>query len=160
LLLSSAQVDSGYGLVAGVLLLMGIGMGAAMAPATDSVMGALPLEKASVGSAMNDTTRMVGASLGVAVLGSVLSSGYRSHVDVTGLPAAAAAAARDSLGGALQFGGGHGPLVESAQQAFVVGMHTTSLVAAGIAFTGALFALAFLPAREREASLVAEPVAA
>jgi EmrB/QacA subfamily drug resistance transporter len=160
LLLSSAQADSGYGLVAGVLLLMGFGMGTAMAPATDSVMGALPLEKASVGSAMNDTTRMVGASLGVAVLGSVLSSGYRSNLDVTGLPAVAAAAARDSLGGALQVAGGHGPLVESAQHAFVVGMHATSLVAAGIAFAGALLALAFLPAREREATFVAEPVAA
>ncbi len=147
-LLSTAQVDSGYGLVAGVLVLMGVGMGSSMAPATDSVMGALPLEKASVGSAMNDTTRMVGGALGVAVLGSVLSSDYRSHVDVSGLPAPAAAAARDSLGGALHVAAGHGPLVASAHEAFVSGMSTASLAAAGVAVAGALFALVFLPARD------------
>jgi hypothetical protein len=121
-----------------------------MAPATDSVMGSLPPEKASVGSAMNDTTRMVGGALGVAVLGSLLSSGYRAELDVTGLPAPAAEAARESLGGAIQVAGGHGPLLQSAQEAFVTGMSTASLVAAGVAFAGALFALAFLPARERQ----------
>jgi EmrB/QacA subfamily drug resistance transporter len=155
LLLSTAGADSGYGLVAGVLTLMGLGMGAAMAPATDSVMGALPLDKASVGSAMNDASRMVGGALGVAVLGSVLASGYRSELDVTGLSPAAAGAARDSLGGALHVAGGAGPLVDSAQSAFVSGMTTASLVAAAIALAGAVFALVVLPAREPEAEVEA-----
>jgi hypothetical protein len=101
---------------------------------------------------MNDTTRMVGGALGVAVLGSILSSGYRSHVDVTGLPAPAADAARDSLGGALQVANGHGALVASAQDAFVGAMSTASLAAAAIALAGALVALVFLPSRERAAS--------
>ena len=79
-------------------------MGMAMAPATDSVMGSLPLEKASVGSAVNDTTRTTGGALGVAVLGSLLASQYRGDMDdaVSGLPHDAAAdLASDTLGGGL-----------------------------------------------------------
>ena len=72
--------DSGYGLVAAHLLVLGFGMGLAMAPATDAVMGSLPIEKASVGSAVNDTTRTMGGALGVAVLGSLLSSQYRGDM--------------------------------------------------------------------------------
>ena len=55
-------------------------MGMTMAPATESVMGSLPREKAGVGSAVNDTTRQVGGALGVAVIGSVVSSVYAGHV--------------------------------------------------------------------------------
>ncbi|CAA9528930.1 MAG: Uncharacterized MFS-type transporter [uncultured Thermoleophilia bacterium] len=149
LLLSTAETTSGYGLVGTVLVLMGLGMGSAMAPATEAVMGSLPPEKASVGSAMNDTTRMVGGALGVAVLGGVLGSHYRSHVDVTGLDGPAAEAARDSLGGALQMAAGNDAVLASAQQAFVGGMTTATLAAAAVAFAGALFAAVVLPSRER-----------
>jgi EmrB/QacA subfamily drug resistance transporter len=157
LLLSTATVDSGYGLVAAVLLTMGIGMGLAMAPATDSVMGSLPLAKASVGSAMNDTTRMVGGALGVAILGSLLSSGYSSAVEpaTASLPAPAAEAASDSLGGALavasQVGGATGrALTESAQTAFVSGMNGAAIVAAAVVLAGSLAALFLLPSREAD----------
>ena len=153
-LLAHAQVDSGYGLVAAVLAIMGLGMGFAMAPATDSVMGSLPLEKASVGSAMNDTTRMVGGALGVAVLGSLLSSGYRSH-----LPASAGDAARDSLGGALYVAGPHSALADTARHAFVSGMGTAALAAGAIALVGALLALVFLPAREHSVVVELAPPA-
>ena len=150
-LLSNARTDTGYGLVAAVLVLMGLGMGAAMAPATESVMSALPLERASVGSAMNDTTRMVGGAVGVAVLGSILSSAYRASVDVSGLPPARAAAAHDSLGGALQAALGNQHVIASAQHAFVSGMSTASLVAAGVCAAGAAVAVVVLPARARVA---------
>jgi EmrB/QacA subfamily drug resistance transporter len=166
LVLSTATVGSGYGLVAAALVLTGLGMGAAMAPATESVMGSLPLEKASVGSAMNDTTRMIGGALGVAVLGSLLSTGYHDelHPAAFDLHGPAAATARDSLGGALQVGGTSGPLADAARHAFVSGMHTAALAAAGVAIVGALLSLAFLPAREPalEAAprLVAEPLPA
>jgi hypothetical protein len=118
-----------------------------MAPATESVMGSLPLAKASVGSAVNDATRTTGGALGVAVLGSLLSSGYRADMDgsLTGLPSSAAAAARDSLNGALALGDGH--LAGVAREAFVGGMHKAAIVAAAIALAGAVIALAFLPAR-------------
>jgi predicted MFS family arabinose efflux permease len=142
-LLAQADVGSGEALIAAVLAIMGLGMGLAMAPATESVMGSVPKERASVGSAMNDTTRMVGGALGVAILGSILSSGYRGHLGA-GVPSGA----RDSLGAALQVGGPH--LVDHARHAFVAGMSTASLVAAAVAFAGAVVAFVALPKRERE----------
>ena len=78
-LLSLADAASGYGLIAGALVLLGLGMASAMAPATDAIMGSLPEAKMSVGSAINDTTRVAGGALGVAVLGSLLASGYRGQ---------------------------------------------------------------------------------
>ena len=57
---------------------MGLGMGLAMSPATEAIMGALPKAKAGIGSAMNDVVREVGGTLGVAVLGSVLTSSFAS----------------------------------------------------------------------------------
>ena len=80
LLFSRASATSGYPLVGAVLVIIGLGMGLAMAPATDSIMGSLPPEKAGVGSAMNDTTREIGGALGVAVMGSITSSVYGSRI--------------------------------------------------------------------------------
>src|SRR5439155_23364567 len=102
-LASTVGPSSGYGLVAIVLPLLGIGMGLTMAPATDSIMGSLPLAKAGVGSAMNDTTRQVGGALGVAGVGSVVSSSYAAAVRpaLAGLPRPAASAAGDSIGAAV-----------------------------------------------------------
>lgn len=161
-LMTGYQVDTGYGFVALTEVILGLGIGMAMAPATESIMGSLPLAKASVGSAVNDATRTTGGALGVAVLGSLLSSGYRADMDaaVSGLPTAAADTARDSLGGALAVAahGGGSQLVTTAQEAFVNGMHTAVMVAAAIALAGALIALVFLPARAPEQAV--EPLAA
>ena len=156
--LSGAGVDTGYGPVGLALVVLGFGMGATMAPATEAIMGSLPLAHAGVGSATNDTTRMVGGALGVAVLGSLLSSGYGAGMNgaLAGLPGPAADAAHDGIGGAVavadRLGGPAGEaLVATAKTAFVSGMETTVLAAAAIAFAGALIALAFLPAREESA---------
>ena len=130
-LLATADVDSGYGLVALSLTQMGFGISLAMAPATEAIMGSLPKAKAGIGSAMNDVVREVGGTLGVAVLGSILSSAYASGMDdaTAALPHEAAHAATDSVGGAhevaAQVGGGTGAqLVASANQAFVDAMTT------------------------------------
>ena len=135
---------------------LGQGMGLAMSPATDAIMGALPRAKAGIGSAMNDVVREVGGTLGIAVLGSLLTSSYGAGMDdaVAGLPDTAAAAAGDSVGGAhevaAQIGGSGGArLVDSANTAFVDAMATTSSIAAAAAVVGALIALAFLPSRTR-----------
>jgi EmrB/QacA subfamily drug resistance transporter len=155
-ILSTAGVSSGYGLVLATILVLGIGMGLAMAPATDSIMGSLPLAQAGVGSAVNDTTRMVGGALGVAILGSVLSASYHATIvgsaAIAGLPSSAAAAASNSLGGAVevarQLGGGAAQSIHSvASQAFVHAMGQAVLVGAAVALAGAIFALAWLPAR-------------
>ena len=134
-------MTSGYGIVLAVIVTMGVGMGLAMAPATESIMGSLPKAKAGVGSAVNDTTREVGGALGVAILGSLLAAGYHSSMDasaaVQALPAPAAAAAHDSLGGAMhvagQLGAAGQPLLADATRAFVDAMSSTVLVGAAVA---------------------------
>ncbi|MGZ4702116.1 MAG: MFS transporter, partial [Ilumatobacteraceae bacterium] len=88
-ILSFLDASSGYGHVLAGMFVMASGMGLTMTPMTELIMSSVPRDKAGVGSAMNDTTREVGTTLGVAVLGSILSSGYNSNLGgaVTGLPA-------------------------------------------------------------------------
>jgi hypothetical protein len=151
--LATTSIDSGYGHVAITLVLLGIGMGTAMAPATDSIMGSLPLAKAGVGSAMNDTTRQIGGALGVAILGSILASVYASGMGsaVAGLPPEAAGYAQDSIGGAYrvasQLGAAGEQLIAAANQSFVDAMSIAVWVAAGIALLGAVITALFLPAK-------------
>ncbi|MCU1375211.1 MAG: drug resistance transporter [Actinomycetia bacterium] len=162
---SRLGVESAYWQVAMSMMIMAGGMALVMAPATESIMGSLPPAKAGVGSAVNDTTREVGGALGVAVLGSIASSGYAHSIgkviDGTAMPASAAHAVKDSLGGALQVAGRIGgqpgaALTDAARHAFVDGMGVTLLIAAGVALLGAVIALAFLPARAEELELDAE----
>ncbi len=155
LLLSRATTHSPYAFLALIVTILGIGMGTAMSPATESIMGSLPQEKAGVGSAVNDTTRQVGGALGVAVLGSLTASAYHARMSASavlkGLPAPARAAAHDSIGGASQVAkllGPHGAaLAAQANAAFVHAMSQTVVVGALFALMGSLVALAFLPAR-------------
>jgi EmrB/QacA subfamily drug resistance transporter len=153
-------VDTTYfSKVAGSLTAMGFGMGLAMAPATDAIMGSLPKAKAGIGSAMNDVVRELGGTLGVAVLGSVVSSSYASSMDGAAdrLPHEAAEAASDSVGGAHEVaaeigGGAAAKLVTLADAAFIEAMTTAAGLAAGVALVGALVAAAFLPSRAAEES--------
>jgi predicted MFS family arabinose efflux permease len=151
---STSTVGSGYPRVAIAMVLLGSGMGLALAPSTESIMGALPRNEAGVGSAVNDTSREVGAALGVAVIGSMLSSLYGSQFAEhapDALPAAARHAADNSLGAALQVSGQLGSagatVAEVAKEAFVYAMSRASLVTAAIAVVGAFVAWRFLPAR-------------
>jgi EmrB/QacA subfamily drug resistance transporter len=152
-LLSTVQLGDGYGPVAAMLALLGIGMGLTVAPATESIMGSLPLAKAGVGSAMNDTTRQVGGALGVAVLGSVLAAGYRTAIQPTlrDAPPQLAQAAGDSIGAAAAIAAQLGPagrgLLEAARAAFLQGMGDAVQVGAGVAAFAALLVLLFLPGR-------------
>jgi EmrB/QacA subfamily drug resistance transporter len=152
--MSLIDAESGYALVGVSMALFGIGMGATMAPATESIMTALPRSHAGVGSAMNDTTRMVGGSFGVAVLGSLLSSGYGDQMDAAtaDLPAGTAAAASDSLGAtaavAARLGGENGSaLLDAGRAAFASSMGDVAIVAAAVALTGAAIAFAAIPGR-------------
>src|SRR6202042_2461570 len=69
-----------YGIIAAQMVLYGLGLGFTSAPATESIMGAVSLRQAGVGSAVNDTTRLLGGTLGVAVIGSVYASLYNSRL--------------------------------------------------------------------------------
>jgi EmrB/QacA subfamily drug resistance transporter len=148
--------DTGGLQIAAALGTLGLGMGFAMSPATEAIMGSLPRAKAGIGSAMNDVVRELGGTLGVAVLGSILASSYGSSMEdaTAGLPHPAAEAAGDSVGaahevGAQLAGGAGAKLVATADGAFVDALTTTATLAAAAAVIGALIALAFLPSRAR-----------
>jgi len=127
-----------------------------MAPATESIMGSLPRAKAGVGSAMNDTTRQVGGAVGVALLGSILTSHYTSAV-ATGLgghvPSGLAHDASQSIGSAVGLAANpvnraFAPqILEVSKQSFVEGLHTAVIIGAAIIIIGAIAVLRWLPAR-------------
>jgi EmrB/QacA subfamily drug resistance transporter len=157
--ISTASQTTSYGVIAAQMIVFGTGMGLSQAPATEAIMGAIPIEKAGVGSAVNDATRLFGGTLGVAVVGSVAASLYTSRLAATipaGLPARAVTAARGSVGGAVGAAqqisqAGIAPLGlrlhEAAVLAFLHSMAGGCLVAGGVAAVGALVAVFLLPAR-------------
>jgi MFS family permease len=159
------QVDSPYSDIFWRLMLMSAGMGLTMAPATESVMGSLPIFKAGVGSAVNDTTRQVGGALGVAVIGSVLATTYGNRIGdfLSGLglplPQAAVESAQNSIGAIKN---GLVPRLQEmglseqaatvnaeANSAFVSAVHWGVVTAAAATFIGVVMVLLFLPARPR-----------
>ncbi|MEO7744672.1 MAG: MFS transporter, partial [Actinomycetota bacterium] len=99
LVISRVGVDLIYWQLATGLVLFGAGMGLAGTPATTAITASLPREKQGVGSAVNDTSRELGSALGIAVLGSVLNSTYRSALPdaVTGVPAGLVERAQTSI---------------------------------------------------------------
>jgi hypothetical protein len=153
-LASTSTTTTGYPRLGVAMLLLGAGLGLSSAPATESIMGSLPRNRAGVGSAVNDTAREVGGALGVAIVGSIMSSLYRSRLASglpTNVPPDAAAAARDSLGSALQVSGRVGAsgsqIADVAREAFVAAMSRASIVTACVAAVGAIVAWRYLPAR-------------
>ena len=138
-----------------LLLVQGIGMANVMAPATESIMSTLPRERAGAGSAVNNTLRQVGGALGVAILGSVLSTSYRgkisSTLDALHLPAAQHQAAGESIGALSQIigrgGKPSGPVWIKGQDAFVHAMHITSAGSALVVLAGLLVVLRWLPGK-------------
>jgi EmrB/QacA subfamily drug resistance transporter len=139
--------------VGAAFFLMAVGMANVMPPATEAIMATLPREKAGVGSAVSNTIRQLGGALGVAALGAVISSVYRSNLgDATaGLPAAAADTAKESISGAYGVAGQAGPaapaLLQQANDAFVTAMHHASIGTTVFALLGAVVAAVWLPAR-------------
>jgi EmrB/QacA subfamily drug resistance transporter len=157
LVAASTPTDAAYwGKVLAAMALMAAGLAFTTGPATDAIMGALPLAKAGAGSAVNDTTRELGGTLGVAIVGSVLNSAYGSHVlgglVALGAPATAGHQAAQSVVAGISAAGRFPAGVRDAaeavvQSAFMAGLHRGSLVAAGAAAAGVLVALLLVPAR-------------
>jgi MFS family permease len=141
---------SGYWLLAAGLVPLGAGMGLAMTPATSGITAALPAAQQGVGSAINDLSREVGGAVGIAVLASVLTSTYQSHLRLSQhLPAAAAAQARASVALASHLGG---TVAARADVAFTGGMHLALLIAAGIVAVAAVGVAALLRGQDRAAA--------
>ena len=146
---------SPYWLMVIALVTTATGLALFMPPSTQIIVTSLPKHKAGVGSAVNDTTREVGASIGIAVLGTLLTVGYRSRMSTaTGdLPDAAAEAASDSIGAALRVAEGlpaerAARLAESAVDAFNRGMTLAMGVSAALLALTAAAAYLLFP-RER-----------
>jgi hypothetical protein len=125
----------------------GAGLGLAMPSAMNAAIGALSAERSGAGSALIQALRQVGASLGAAILGTVLSSAYQAHLHLAGLPTAAADAARSGVSGgvAVAHALGSAPLLGEVDAAFVHGLDVMLWCCAGVAVVAALLALAFLP---------------
>lgn len=148
--LAQVQPATPYVTVMGAVMLMGAGMGLVMAPASTVIMNALPQHQAGAGSAVNDTVREVGGALGVAVIGSLISAGYRAHLHLPAvLPTAVAHTARSSIAAAdivAQRAGAAGPAVTAgAHSAFTTAMGHGFEVAAAVALLGAVLAWVRLP---------------
>ncbi|WP_202867609.1 DHA2 family efflux MFS transporter permease subunit [Kribbella pittospori] len=141
------SVDAGYGYTAIWVSLVGVSIGFTLPPVMDLAIGALTVERSGSGSGLIQALRQVGGTIGVAILGTVLNSAYRDHLNVGGLPPAVADAARDSASGAVAIAAHtNAPaLAESAREAFVHGMSATLWTCSGIAAVGFVLALAFLP---------------
>jgi EmrB/QacA subfamily drug resistance transporter len=135
------------------MMVMAGGMALSTPSLTASIMSAVPLGRAGVGSAMNDTTRELGGALGVAVLGSLAVSRYDSLIAgaINQLPPVAHSAANSSLSGALEVAGQlpgreGAALANTARDAYVSGMNTATLVAAIAAAIGSVVVYRMLPA--------------
>ncbi len=166
LLLSTIAADSPYPMVISFFMVMAAGMGMTMAPATESVMGALPRSKAGVGSAINDTTRQVGGALGVAIIGSVVSSVYGSKIASAasgfGLDAQQTGIAEASLGTAQQLAAGLGDqgaaFISAANDGFVDALSIGLRISASVVIVAAIVAWKFLPSHAREATMPGIPL--
>ncbi|MFJ4659016.1 DHA2 family efflux MFS transporter permease subunit [Nocardia sp. NPDC088792] len=137
------SVSGGYLAILPGMLAMGFGMGLSMTPSTEAITSTLPQSRQGVASALNDVTREFGTALGVALLGALLSSGYRTAIDgrLTNIPQAPAGAAREGIANALNAANHAGPqaqpLIHAAQQSFVEGWQQAMW--AGVAVMAALF---------------------
>ncbi|MEU1630562.1 MFS transporter [Streptomyces sp. NPDC020096] len=168
-LLTRVDAGSSYGDLVIPLVVLGLAIGLSLSPCTDAIMGAFPESELGVGGAVNDTSLELGGSLGIAILGSVLSGSYSSHLAdaVHGkLPAAVLSTAQDSVGAGLavagkvaaQAGPGQGAaMVRAVHSAFADAVAHTSLVGAIVLAAGTVIVAVLLPRRRRDA--VAEPAA-
>ncbi|MFK0291049.1 DHA2 family efflux MFS transporter permease subunit [Streptomyces sp. NPDC090442] len=145
----------------------GTGMAHIMPPVTVTIMQSLPREKAGSGSALNNIFRQVGGTLGVAVLGSLLSTSYRTGIQgaldaLPGLPGPVRDAAGESIEATLGLAArldpalAH-PLTARADDAFLHAMHVTALGSAGVSMLGALVVATFLPGKMAPAPHPTEP---
>ena len=160
--ISTSSASTSYLQIAGQMLVTAGGLGFATAPATEAIMGVVPKEKAGVGSAVNDATRELGGTLGVAVIGSVYASLYLHALGNSRaakiLPAELLSRARESVGAGLLQAKSLATsqprsadlLAAATRHAFFHGFQAGCLVAAGASLLGALFVAVALPAHPIE----------
>ncbi|MGH2913569.1 MAG: MFS transporter [Solirubrobacteraceae bacterium] len=166
---ATITVSTSYATIAAQMVIVGTGMGFTSAPATEAILGAVPAAKAGVGSAVNDATRLLGGTLGVAAIGSIYASLYASQITANlheRLPAALTDAAHRSAGAALAIAEhlAHASQTAlattvhtAAANAFIHGLSVGCLVAGAVAAAGVGLAAAWLPAQPAAAPSASEP---
>lgn len=155
------QVDTAYWQLGLILFGLGFFLGYIAAPATDAVMGSLSEARAGIGSAMNTVGRIVAGSIGVAIIGSALSTAYSSSfgkaiMALPGLPDEITKAASDSVGVAVTIAQQLPPnvadaLTTVARESFMDGWQVTAFVTCGISIIGAIIILKFMPSQHEPA---------
>ena len=150
---STLNVHSGFATLLVAQVILAVGVGLAMTPATNAIVTSLPTAKQGVASAVNDTTREIGTALGIAIMGSMFNSGYRRALlgHLSGVPAGAAAQARQGPGLALnaahQLGQAGDGLAAAARTAFTSGMRFSMLMGAGLLVLAATYVALRGPSR-------------
>ena len=148
-------VSSGTGFAAAWFAVSGLGLGVAMPSAMNAALGALSADRSGAGSALITAMRQVGATIGVAILGAVLSSIYQARLASAAVPAPVASVARSSVAAGVTVAHriGSAALLASVRSAFVDGLDVMLWTCGGIALASALLALAFLPRRARDGAV-------
>jgi EmrB/QacA subfamily drug resistance transporter len=156
-----AAVDVSYPKFMLAMCITALGIGLTMSPATNSIMGSVPVDQSGIASAMNSTTRQIGGALGVAVLGTVLNSTYISHVNTVSWPAALPSSALEVIRGSVQ---GANAVAQAAQaqspqlsqmiintshQAFTDGSERALIIGAIIMAASAILSVLILPSKVR-----------
>jgi EmrB/QacA subfamily drug resistance transporter len=148
-----ASVEGGYLSILPGLMIIGLGMGLTMTPSTQAITETLPPEKQGVASALNDVSRELGGAVGIALLGSVLSAGYRSSIEpqLAGISPEFAEPAREGIGtafGVAAQAGSEGPaIIDAAKHAFVSGWTNSMWLGVGMAAVAFVFLLVRGPER-------------
>ena len=158
-LLSMLEPDSGFGLMAAALPVIGIGNAFTMFTSLNIILGILPESQTGAGTALTRTLQQLAASLGVAILGSILNNGYRAELadQLTALPARLKDVAEGSVAGATLIAGGlpapfGAALLHAAQDAYTIGMDDVLRVSAWVMLAGAVLIGTFMPAGTKAAA--------
>jgi len=148
-LAATTDLDTGYGFAAVWITLLGAGIGLVMPASMSVAMGALSADRAGAGSGLLQALRQVGGTIGVALLGTVLSAGYHSRLDESGLPGTATDAVRAGLGSGLATAQRlhDAALAHVVRSSFVHGMEVVFLASAALTIAGAVTAILLLPRR-------------
>lgn len=151
--------ETGYPLIGALLLVVGVGAGFAFTVTSDVILSSVPKEHAGSASAVSETAYELGAALGIALLGSVVTGVYQGFATPAGVPAATSSAAHESLGGAVEAaktltGQQGADLVSAAQDAFVDGLRLASAVGAVVLLATAVAAWFLLRGQELEEGIV------
>jgi DHA2 family multidrug resistance protein-like MFS transporter len=158
---AATSVDSSGVFVATWMMVVGAGMGLALATSTSAALVELSPDRSGVGSGALEAVDEIGGPLGIAILGSVVSAGYIAHLSLSDLSGRAASTVRHSVFGGVEVA--HqlqlSSLLTSVRTAFVHGMDIALLVSAGIALTGVVLSLLFLPRSNASTNTEQAPVA-